>query len=222
MPKTPPSIDLDDYAPVADRISLFYQKHPTGRITTELISRDQAEITFKSQVFRNLEDAVPSATGWASEQIGDGDVNTVACLENTETSAVGRALANLGFTASKLRPSAEEMLKASRTRARLHVDVREKSIAPRYTSSPAADKAVHERPALDEDLQARADMVADALQLLGEAEGAGVPASDIDAARQTLLGQDPSREDIERVERRIRTSLVQMRNRAAPPNPPIH
>ena len=60
-------------------------------------------------VFRSLEEERPSATGLASERIGDGDVNTVACLENTETSAIGRALANLGLTASAQRPSREEM-----------------------------------------------------------------------------------------------------------------
>jgi hypothetical protein len=61
----------------------------------------------------------PAATGWASEREGDGDINTVACLENTETSAVGRALANLGFTASAKRPSREEMDKVARARTRL-------------------------------------------------------------------------------------------------------
>jgi hypothetical protein len=40
-------------------------------------------------VFRSVEEERPSATGLASERIGDGDVNTVACLENTETSAIG-------------------------------------------------------------------------------------------------------------------------------------
>jgi hypothetical protein len=51
--------------------------------------------------------------------VGDGEINAVACLENTETSAIGRALANLGFLASRLRPSAEEVAKATRARGRL-------------------------------------------------------------------------------------------------------
>jgi hypothetical protein len=222
MPKTSPLTNLDEYALVADRITLFYEKHSTGRITTELISRDQGEITFKAEVFRNLEDGAPSATGWASEQIGDGDINTVACLENTETSAVGRALANLGFTASRLRPSAEEMIKAARARARAQGESREKLSANRYANHPLTARTVHEKRPLNEDLQARADMVADALQLLGEAEAAGLSASDSEAARQTLLGRDPSREEIERVERRVRSWLVQSRTPPAPPTSPIH
>ncbi len=54
--------------------------------------------------------------------MGDGEINAVACLENTETSAIGRALANLGFLAARLRPSVEEVAKASRARARLGVE----------------------------------------------------------------------------------------------------
>src|SRR5215204_7578817 len=110
--------DGGDYAPVAHRITLFYSRHPTGRILTRLLSRTEREITVQAFVFRSTEEQRPAATGLASERIGDGDVNTVACLENTETSAIGRALANLGLTASPNRPSREEIDKADRERAR--------------------------------------------------------------------------------------------------------
>lgn len=116
MPKTFSVIDLAEYAPVADRLTLFHSKYPNGRVITDLVSRRDGEITFKARVYRRLEDRVPSATGWASEKVGDGEVNKAACLENTETSAVGRALANLGFLASSNRPSREEMEKVNRSR----------------------------------------------------------------------------------------------------------
>lgn len=116
MPKVSSTVRLEDYAPVADRIELFYQKHPQGRITTKLISRENRETIVKAFVYRVAEDTLPAATGYAAEREGDGEINTVACLENTETSAVGRALANLGLTASKKRPSREEMAKADRAR----------------------------------------------------------------------------------------------------------
>src|SRR3954465_5267071 len=105
MPKSTLSIELADYAPVAERITLFYQKNPSGRIVTELVSAEGGRVIFKASVFRDAGQAVPSATGWAAEREGDGDINTHACLENTETSAIGRALANLGFAASSRRPS---------------------------------------------------------------------------------------------------------------------
>jgi hypothetical protein len=116
MPKT---IDFDpeSYAPVAERIELFYERYPSGRILTEMVERTEREIVFRAAVYRTAEDAEPAATGWAAERVGDGEVNAVACLENTETSAIGRALANLGFLASRLRPSAEEVAKVARSRA---------------------------------------------------------------------------------------------------------
>ena len=120
MPKTDVDSDVSDYAPVADRIALFYERYPSGRIVTELVSRDDREVVFKASVYRAPDEREPSATGWAAEREGDGEINQVACLENTETSAIGRALANLGFTASRFRASAEEMAKAARRRARLH------------------------------------------------------------------------------------------------------
>jgi hypothetical protein len=113
-------IDFDPgrYAPVAERITQFYGAFPGGRIVTELVSRSEHEVVFRASVYRDTGDASPAATGWAAEREGDGDINEVACLENTETSAIGRALANLGFAASRYRPSAEEMAKADRLRAR--------------------------------------------------------------------------------------------------------
>ena len=119
MPKTTSDFDPETYAPVAARVELFYERYPNGRILTELVERTEQEIVFRAAVYRAAEDREPAATGWAAERIGDGEVNAVACLENTETSAIGRALANLGFLASRLRPSAEEVAKAERARARI-------------------------------------------------------------------------------------------------------
>src|SRR5687767_11240647 len=119
MPKADLSINEGEYAPVAARIRLFYDRYPTGRILTHLVRRTELDVVFRAEVFRTAGEREPAATGWASEREGDGDVNTVACLENTETSAVGRALANLGFTAARERPSREEMEKAERARGRL-------------------------------------------------------------------------------------------------------
>ena len=133
--KTGPDFNLTGYAPVAERITQFYEAHPGGRIVTELVSRTATEVVFRASVYRDATEAGPAATGWAAEREGDGDVNEVACLENTETSAVGRALANLGFTASRLRPSAEEMAKAARARARIgrqRLAVREPTVSPSH------------------------------------------------------------------------------------------
>jgi hypothetical protein len=124
MPKTEAGYDLERYAPVARRITLFYERYPAGRIITELVTRDDRQVVFRALVYRSLDEPNPAATGWALEREGDGEVNAVACLENTETSAIGRALANLGFTASTERPSREEMVRARGIKGslQLHAD----------------------------------------------------------------------------------------------------
>jgi hypothetical protein len=109
-------LELDEYARVAERIELFYSKFPGGRITTKLVSNADREIVVKAFVYRHAEETLPSSTGFAAERIGSTEINTHSCLENTETSAIGRALANLGFAASRRRPSREEMEKVDRAR----------------------------------------------------------------------------------------------------------
>jgi hypothetical protein len=207
MPKTRSSSDFSDYAPVADRIALFWEKHPEGRILTDLISREKGEITFCARIYRNVGDDQPCATGWAAELIGDGDINEVACLENTETSAVGRALANLGFLASRLRPSAEEMAKVTRVRARASGASPDRY--PLYSPSP---KIVRERQPVDDDLQTRANMASDALRLIAEVERAGISPDEVKVARDALRNVGVTRDTIEKIERTLRAWLDRNRN----------
>lgn len=215
MPKTDASYSPDDYAPVADRISLFYSRFPNGRILTELISRTDSEIVFKAIVFRSPDESGPSATGWASERIGDGDINTVACLENTETSAIGRALANLGLTASRVRPSREEMTKAARERVRA---------ARRAASSTARDP--HARRVIENStyafdaLQHAGDQINDALLLVAEAERAGLAPSRAARLRAKLRSPGVVPAQAERIERLLRSYLAARDERHDLPAPP--
>jgi len=57
---------------------------------------------------------VPTATGYAHEIRSDRGVNATSFVENCETSAIGRALANCGYATHGKRPSREEMSKVSR------------------------------------------------------------------------------------------------------------
>ena len=197
MPKYELVLNAGEYAPVADRITLFYARYPTGRILTRLIAQTEREITVQAYVFRSTAEAHPSATGLASERVGDGDVNTVACLENTETSAIGRALANLGLTASSNRPSREEIAKANRERARR---IAEHARRPREPSQRLTRQPTSARP----DLQSRADRVMDALGLLAEAERAGLSQSRARRMRTALSSTATTHATIERVERVLR------------------
>ena len=103
----------DEYEQVADRIPLFWEAFPNGRIETEMISYDEEKgtVVFVARLFREGEDT-PFATGWAREVRGDGFVNKTSHVENCETSALGRVLANACFSdKNKPRPSREEMSK---------------------------------------------------------------------------------------------------------------
>ena len=147
MPKTDPHLELGDYAPVADRLELFYAKYPTGRITTKLMPATDREVVVKAFVYRQAEDKLPASTGLASERVGDGEINMHSCLENTETSAIGRALANLGFAASRRRPSREEMEKVERARTSVALRravVRENKAATPDAPHPVVLSAIHQ------------------------------------------------------------------------------
>ena len=205
-----------EYALVADRITLFYERHPEGRIITELVSRSAAEVTFRAMVYRSPAEREPAATGWASEREGDGDVNTVACLENTETSAIGRALANLGFTAAAQRASAEEMAKAARARARLAdrgaagTALRVAEPAPPAAPTPPPAPSERMTPA---DLHLRTDV----RMLLAAAERAGLRPARASAVHRLLDGGVASRDRLETAERWLRAWLAR---RPAPAGAP--
>ena len=106
----------ENYATVAQRIEEFYKEHPQGTVRTELVKVDGPEVVFRATVFRTVEEAVAGVgtTGYAREVEGKSPVNRTSHYENCESSAIGRALANLGYATSAHRPSRQEMLKAAR------------------------------------------------------------------------------------------------------------
>ncbi|MEP7066296.1 MAG: hypothetical protein ABI889_09710 [Gemmatimonadota bacterium] len=202
MPKAENGYDLERYAPVARRITLFYGRYPGGRIITSLVQRDAKAVIFCARVYRTAEESRPAATGWALEREGDGDVNVVACLENTETSAIGRALANLGFTASAERPSREEMMRVARARqAPLRV------ASPRPRPAPPA-------PIPATLLQSHADALSDALSLLALARQAGMRPARAARTSARLLAHPPEANDLLRIASRLRAWLRRQRREA--------
>lgn len=92
--------NLKDYVDVAERIGAFYERYPEGSIQTEMVRLDGDLVVFKATVYRDREDPHPT-TGWAYEREGVGYVNRTSFIENCETSAIGRALANLNFPTSR-------------------------------------------------------------------------------------------------------------------------
>jgi hypothetical protein len=106
------NFDLADYEPVESRIKRFYADHKDGGIRTELLSdaNDISTTVVKAYLYVN---ELLVSTGMAFERVGEGYVNKTSHLENCETSAIGRALANYNYSGDK-RPSREEMEKVER------------------------------------------------------------------------------------------------------------
>ena len=199
MPKVSESVPLPEYAPVAERIVQFHERFPEGRITTRLVRRTKDEVIFRAAVYRHRDERLPAATGWAAEREGDGEINTVACLENTETSAIGRALANLGFTASRERPSAEEMAKASRSRVRAAAEQSVQAGVYRFARSSGVLPR-HDLP----NGSTPDPLVADLCALITRAERTGLRAPRAARWREVVASGTLSRETLLRCERRLR------------------
>jgi hypothetical protein len=104
--------DLSQYATVEERLVKFWQDHPDGAIITEIAYREGDTIIFKAYIYFERGGELV-ATGYAEEVKDASPVNKTSYVENAETSAIGRGLANANY-AMKKRPSREEMQKAER------------------------------------------------------------------------------------------------------------
>ena len=109
--------DLSQYETVDQRLEKFWDKYPDGAIITELVAHKDDRFIFKASVFKTYADNVPFATGFAEEIVTGRGVNSTSALENSESSAIGRALHNGGISkhsGGRPRASAEEMAKVNR------------------------------------------------------------------------------------------------------------
>jgi hypothetical protein len=105
--------NLNDYETVESRLDKWHDKFPDSRVETELIEASNSRFIVFAKLFKTEADAKPCATGLAFENITEKGVNSTSALENCETSAIGRALANAGFAAKGKRASREEMAKVN-------------------------------------------------------------------------------------------------------------
>jgi hypothetical protein len=103
--------NLADYETVEVRLEKFIKDYPDFRIATELEVCDRDRYVVKAYLYKVTTESVAWTTGYAEEKVTDRGVNSTSALENCETSAIGRALANAGYAAKGKRPSREEMSK---------------------------------------------------------------------------------------------------------------
>jgi hypothetical protein len=111
------AFNLADYETVESRLEKWWKDYPDGRVATKLEQATDTRYIVSAELFKTEADAKACATGLASESISDRGVNSTSALENCETSAIGRALANAGYAAKGKRASREEMTKVVQLQA---------------------------------------------------------------------------------------------------------
>jgi signal recognition particle subunit SEC65 len=108
--------NLSEYQTCAERLELFWKDNPDGRIDTKLIEASQTRFIVQAFIYRTEADQYPWAAGLAEETVQGRGVNATSALENCETSALARALANAGYSPKgdpSKRASREEMSKVA-------------------------------------------------------------------------------------------------------------
>jgi signal recognition particle subunit SEC65 len=108
--------NLSEYQTCAERLELFWKEHPDGRIDTKLIEASSSRFIVQAFIYRTEVDQHPWASGLAEETVSGRGVNATSALENAETSALARALANAGYSPKgdpSKRASREEMNKVA-------------------------------------------------------------------------------------------------------------
>ena len=127
--------NLDNYELVEDRLKKFWKDNPKGRINTDVVAsnEDGSMVIVKAELFIDKEDDTPVSSGLAQETKGlGGFANNEAWLENCESSAIGRALANWKYQGNKKpRPTQEEMKKV------VQETPKKKQVAPETGKPPS-------------------------------------------------------------------------------------
>jgi len=142
-----PNFNLDNYETVEERLKVFWKENPKARINTDIVhmTDDGTCVTVRAEIYKMEVDARPVTTGIAQETKGQGGfANKDAWVENCETSAIGRALANWIYQGSnKARPSREEMSKVGNQDDRVKVE-KKRVQRPTKEQKEAMNKVVDE------------------------------------------------------------------------------
>jgi len=142
--------NLEDYETVEERLAKFWKEHEDGRIDTILVESTLQRFIVKAAIYRTEVDAHPWTTGYAEETVSTRGVNSTSALENCETSAIGRALANAGYASKGKRPSREEMAKVNQGQPKPFVEKLADKITMPVEDDPWSIKAVAPTPSAAE------------------------------------------------------------------------
>jgi hypothetical protein len=139
--------NLEDYEPVEERLAKFIKDFPDFRLETELVAHTHDRYIVKASIYRTYADSAPYSSGLAEETVSSRGVNSTSALENCETSAIGRALANAGYATKGKRASREEMAKVNANKPKPFAEKLAERITVPKEDDPWTIKTVTEAPA---------------------------------------------------------------------------
>ena len=99
-----------NYATVAVRLNAFRAICPGGTIDTTVCDVDDEHVLIQAKIYDENDHLI--ASGTAEEEKKASRINNTSYVENCETSAIGRALANAGIGSEENIASAEELANA--------------------------------------------------------------------------------------------------------------
>ena len=121
-----------DYAMVHERVKAFCKRYDTGQILTEIVKDELGHVIFKAHA---VVDGVIRGTGHAHELEGSNNINDTSHYEACETSAVGRALAFLGYSPDGSLASFEEIQNAQLQQSQIGIHKLTLDVASAYVST---------------------------------------------------------------------------------------
>lgn len=110
-----------EYTLIAKRIQDFREKYPAYTITTKMMTVSDRGVLFRADILDETGRRI--ARGHAQEKWSQKGINATSAIENCETSAVGRALAFLGFGGHTV-ASAEEITQALSQQSKIEANQR--------------------------------------------------------------------------------------------------
>lgn len=96
------------YIEVKDRVLAFKEKHPEGSIQSEVVHLSDSLVIMKAYAYRTPDDIRPGIGHSQMKIPGPTNFTKDSEVENAETSAIGRAIAALGFEVHRSYSSANE------------------------------------------------------------------------------------------------------------------
>ena len=122
------NISGKQYVEVSERLKHFRSNYPGYSLLSEVVDINDTTITIKATILDDKQN--PMASGIAQEVKGSSFINKTSYVENCETSAWGRALANFGIGMDAAVASYNEVANAKLNQSNTKVDKSKEDVLP--------------------------------------------------------------------------------------------